>query len=362
MKILYVCERPYNLYRTLLKAVNSDEKQDILITETTEGMGTMYNELKNSNLFNNVFYYNEYRHNEFTYILKTRNTLAVKKVSDIKYVFFAIFYMIRGFFDYLTSQRKAKKITLPEGLDIETYDEIHITDSTTIINFYLYHRKSKNLIYVEHAKNSLSGEYTKLLNVLVILAKLRIIHGIRGSNRYIKAIEVNENKNLTSDTKGKEIREVPFDNLVSDLTTQQGEFIYQLYAKSYKFDFQETSVVDMFLTTTINGENRKGVHFALCEEVIAEFMSDADSIIIKPHPKDMEDYTSLIEKDKRCIIIPSCVSAEIFTQSTSLKIRKLIHIDSSSADCFKSTKEIITLGYDYIFEKGLITEEQLLNF
>jgi len=356
MKIIYICERPYNLLRALLKAVNSTEKPDILITENIKGMEVMCDELKSSKLFNNVYFYDGYRHNTFSHNLKIKKTLAIRKLSDVKYVFSAIYHIIKGFFDYLKSQRISKKITLPEGLILEDYDEIHMTDCTSAVNFYLYHKKYNNLIFVEHGKNALSGEYTKLLDFLKILVKLRIIHGIRGSNRHIKAIEVSENENLTKDTKGKEIREIPFDKLVDDLSAEQGEFIYQLYAKSYKFIFPEASIVDIFLTTTIDGENSKEVHLSLCEVVISDFMSDADVIVIKPHPIDITDYTPITLKDKRCVIMEPCVPAEIFTLSTSVKINTMVHIDSSAEGCYKNINKKITLGYGYLEHKGLYTD------
>ena len=352
MKILYVCEKPYNLYRTLAKAVNSNDEQDILLTETTKGMEFMFEELKKSKLFGNVYFFDGYRHSIFHPNVKGIDQFTVERISDIKDHIITFFRMFIAFFDYLKSQRKAKKITLPEGLDIEVYDEIHITDCTSTINFFLYHRKQKNLVYVEHGKNALSGNYFKILDLLIILTKLRIIHGIRGSNRYIKAIEVSDKSNLISDTKGKEIRELSIDKLIGDLSLEQGESIYQLYAKTYNFNFPAESTIDMFMTTRISGELRDEIHVALCEEVIGDFMPDADIIVIKPHPADITDYTPITLKDKRCVIIPPYVSAEVFTLSTSLKIRKLINIDSSAVN-FKSVDENITLGYKYLKEKGL---------
>jgi len=352
LKILYVCEWPYNLFRALIKAINSENEQDILITEYIEGMSCICEELKKSKLFGNVYFFDGCKYKIYRRNVKGINKFKVENITDIKDHSINLFYMVIAFFNYLKTQRTAKKITLPEGLDIEKYDEIHITDCTSTINFFLYHRKQKNIIYVEHGKNALAGKYLKILNVLRYLAKLRIIHGIRGSNRYIKAIEVSENKNLISDTKGKEIRELSIDKLVGDLSSEQGEFIYQIYAKAYNFNFDESLIVDMFLTTAIDGETRDAVHLAVCENVMAEYMSDADIIVIKPHPVDKTDYTPLIGKDKRCVIIPPCVSAEVFTLSTSLKVRKLINIDSSAAGYLQTIEENITLGYKYLKDKG----------
>ena len=347
MKIVYICERPYNLFRTLLKAVNSDDEMDIVISNNIRSMDLIVDELSSCGLFNNVFYFNDLRHKQFSHPLKTYKSKSTNKLKSIKRAIVSAFHVVVGFFDYLKSQRKAKHIKLPKGLDFEDYDEIHITDCTSILNFYLYHKKYENLVYVEHAKDALSGNYAKITDFLQIFVKLRIIYGIRGSCRYIKAIEVNKNENLISDTKNKEIREVPLHSLLQNLSIEQKEFIYQLYAKSYNLNFPNNSIIDVFLTTQIDGESDSRVYVYLCNEVIAQFMADSDYIILKPHPNDNTDYSCILEKYPDVVLVPSCFSAEVFSFSSSLKIRKLINIDTSATSVFNSVEEVITLGPEF---------------
>ena len=348
MKIVYVCERSYNLYRTLLKAVNSSDEIDLVITDNVKGMELMYDELRNSGLFNNVYYFNDLTHKTFVHPLKEEATFSIKRFSDIFSVLKSFFLIIIAFFEYLKSQKKAKYITLPEGLNFDKYDEIYITDCTSILNFYLYHKEYKNLIYVEHAKDALRGKYPAITNILGVFVKLRLIYGIRGSCRHIKAIEVNENRGLVSETKNKKIREVPLSSLLTDVTFEQGEFIYQIYAKSYGLNFPRNSTVDMFLTTPIRAETRERVHVHVCKEVIREYMSDSEYIIIKPHPFDKTDYSEILEIYPNVVITPSCFSAEVFALSSSLRIRKLINIDSSAVDAFNSVDEVVTVGYEFV--------------
>jgi len=352
MKIVYICERPYNLYRTLLKAVNSDDEMDLVISDNTEGMGLMCDDLRKSGLFNNVFFFNELKHKRFSHPLRNVDTFSVKKTSDIKTNIVSLFQIIKSFFDYLKSQRKAKHIRLPEGLDFNKYNEIHMTDCTSILNFYLYHKKFNNLVYVEHAKDALKdtyGEkYPKITDFLSIFVKLRVIYGIRGSCRYIKTIEVNENKDLIKDTEGKEIREIPLDKLVSALSPEQEEFIYQIYAKSYNLNYPCDAIIDIYLTTSHVRGIESNMYFHMCKEIIKDFMSDADFIIIKPHPSDWIDYSEIPVLYKNAVVLPACFSVEIFALSSTLKIRKLINISTSAVEVFKSVEKIINIDDKFI--------------
>ena len=348
MRVIYICERPYNLFRTLLKAVNSNDEMDIMITDNVKGMELMCDELRHCGLFKNVFFFNELKHKTFDYPLRSHNTFGVKSFADFRYVISCIFSIIKGFFNYLRSQRQAKHIKLPHGLDFTKYDEIHLTDCTSIINFYLYHKKFTNLIYVEHGKDALSGHYPRVTDYLTVFVKLRIIYGVRGSCRYIKAIEVNKNENLIKDTRGKEIREIPLDDLIDVLSSEQKDFIYRIYAKSYNFDFSGNSVIDVFLTTSTIWDVPIDLFIPLCRDMIEQHMLDADYIIIKPHPSDSTDYSEIPKLYPNVVLVPASFSAEIFTFNSSLKIRKLINIISTATNMFKSVDEVITLDRDFI--------------
>lgn len=56
MKILYVCEYPYVLYKVLIKAaLNKEDIMDIIITNRIEEMLNIVENIKKSRLFRNVY-------------------------------------------------------------------------------------------------------------------------------------------------------------------------------------------------------------------------------------------------------------------------------------------------------------------
>jgi hypothetical protein len=329
-----------------LKAVNSDDEIDLVITENVKGMELMCDELRGSGLFNNVFFFDALKHKTFSHFFNWDNPFSVKSFADFIKVIVSVFYMIGGLFDYFVSQRRARKITLPEGLDFDVYDEIHITDCTSILNFYLYGKKYDNIVYVEHSKDGLQGQPPILANFLYVLVKLRLVYGIRGSCRYISAIEVNENYDLTWETKNKVIREIPIASLLDKVSLENREFIYQIYAKSYNFNFPSDSIIDVYLTTFLVDELETSV--PLCKEVVRQHMSDADYIVIKPHPSGKADYSDIPKLYPNAVVLPSSFSAEVFALSSTLRIRKLINIDTSIIEVFRSVEEVLTLGHEFV--------------
>lgn len=353
MRYLHICEKPYNLYRTILKVINSNDENDILLTNNSEGMKEMFEEISKSGIFRNSYYYDEQKHDTFTHVLKTQGTFSIKKVSDIGLTIVSIYKMVKGFITYIKSQYRAKYVKLPKGINLCDYDEIYITDCTSIVNFYLYRKKLNNLVYVEHAKNALSGKYPKITNLLNVLVKMRIIYGIRGSCRYIRAIEVSSDKDLVVETKGKEIRVIPVDNLVNNLSHEQREQIFSIYATAYNLKFYDDVVFDMFLTTTIHGRNNEYSYFQLSKQIIKDYLYDAEMIILKPHPLDKIDYSILLSEYSNIVILPSYFSVEILTFNPKLKIRKLVSIDSTANNSFSDVKENIMVGYEYINKYGI---------
>lgn len=348
MKIIYVCERPYNTYRTLLHAANSDNEMDLVLTNNIEGMEAMCDELRKSGLFGKVYFFNELKHKTFFHPLKMKNNFSIRKFADIKRVAVLAFRLIGGFVDYIKSQRKARHIKLPDGLDFDKYDEIHITDCNSIMNFYLYYKKYDNLIYVEHAKNALSETYPNITYLISLLTKLRLVYGIRGSYRRIRAIEVNKTEGLHPDTKNKEIREIPLESLVDALSTEQKNFIYQIYAKSFKFDFPSDSIIDLFLTTSNLGPVELNMFVHVCKEVIKNHMYDADYIVIKPHPNDRVDYSELSDIYSNVVLLPSSFSAEMFLLSSTLKVRNFIVYESSSTGAFIPAEKCVLIDAEFI--------------
>ncbi len=55
MKKLFICEKPYPLYRTLIRAIKSEDTLDIVISNHVDRMENIIGPIKESRLFHQVF-------------------------------------------------------------------------------------------------------------------------------------------------------------------------------------------------------------------------------------------------------------------------------------------------------------------
>ncbi len=87
------------------------------------------------------------------------------------------------------------------------------------------------------------------------LEKLHILYALHGVSKYVKAIEVTENKNLISLIKKKEIRELDILKVLEKRTKEEKDVIFQIYCKAYQVEIPENKKVGMLLTTNLYEDN-----------------------------------------------------------------------------------------------------------
>jgi len=347
MRRLFICERPYPLYRTLLRAIDSDDQIDIVLGNQVDGMEQMYNELVESEIFGNVYFFDDATYKEFVKLTIMEHQQKPQNMFlKLKKLYLP---MIRKFFSYLKLQQKAKYIKFPENLDFDSYDDIYVNDCTSSLNFYLYHKK-KEVICVEHARNVFIIFNTSEVfsNVLEFLDRLHISYALRGACRYNKAVEVSENsKDIYKPLQKKKIIELPLEDLVGKLSDTQKERIFELYRKAYGIPGVESKVVDVVITQplTVDGYVKNmEKQIEVYQKIIDSYSQDSDLILVKPHPRDFADYAKLNGNIK---IVHPCVSSEILAISQSLKIRNAITISSTSVGAFSSAENTVVLTKDY---------------
>ena len=60
MQKLFICERPYMLYKTIVKALlNEEDEMDVVLSNHMQGMEKMKEPLENSHLFHRVFFFDD---------------------------------------------------------------------------------------------------------------------------------------------------------------------------------------------------------------------------------------------------------------------------------------------------------------
>lgn len=335
-KILYICERPYPLYRTIVKAVSTREKPDIILSNHTSGIEKTYTSLKKSELFSNVLFFDDIYYKEFDAI---KVNLSFD-ISNLK----MLFKKLHG---YIKLQRQSIILannTFPNG---KKYDEIYVNDATSTLNLSLFNQGRK-VIWVEHAKDAYKpkklGINGMIFRLLYLLEKLHITYALHGFSKYAKCIEVNDNSNLHYIPKGKEVVEWNIDKAIAKLTEKQKNDIFSIYAESYDIHINKDKEYNVLLTAPLEADGLLDNYEAqetFYKNLIRSQEISEDTLIVKAHPRDEMEYNAVFP---RAIIVDKSVSAEILAFSTELKIQKIISINTSSlAALANKSKETIQL-------------------
>lgn len=342
MKKLFICERPYMLYKSIIKAMlNESDEIDIVLSNHMAGMEKLEQPLRDSQLFHRVYFFDDKLYQEYI-----RN----EHLED--YVKFPKIFISwpKKMKRYWVFHKKAAKEQLPEDLNFKNYDEIYVVDGVSTINLRLNFEKI-HYIVSEHARNNFRINYPlhKLaVRISIILDRLNIVVAYSGCSKWVSAIEVSEDSNLVSYIKGKKLLVYDVGEIVKKLTDDQKNKVYEIYAQAYDIKIQNDRAVNVLLTAPLleDGmlDNKKKV--AQCWRNLVEQYGDPQcQLLVKAHPRDKMDYKSIFTN---CIVVDPLVTAEVLAFATSLNITKVLNLYSSTVDAFADRCECVTVGVEFL--------------
>lgn len=334
---LYICERPYPLFRTIIKASIYNNKSDIVISNHVEGMEKMHEPLVKSELFQNIFFYDDIIYNEYQKIIcSDRNFIKNPLMS---------FNKLKAYMDLI---KKSKRIVIDRSIKINVYDEIFVNDATSTLCMYLFHNKKK-VTWVEHAKDTYKAKLSKSFDIafrlLSLMELLGITFALHGFSRYVDKIEINSNGTLYCVPKNKEIVAWNIDEAIKGLSAEKRKKVYSIYEEAYNINIQQNEEYDLLPTTPLFldgfvGSIEEQIH--IFENIIKKYNEQGRCLIIKPHPRDDYDYS---KEFKDAILVDRSVSSEILTLNENLSLTNVVSFYSSSSDLFGDiSKELIQIG------------------
>lgn len=344
IKRLFICERPYPLYRTLIKTINDSQYNDIYIANHVEGMEKMYPILKDANIFQNVFFYDDVMYRQF---------YSYGSVREYNKFPSGIIMLINKLIMYVKLQKQAKEIKLPEGLNIEEYDEIYVNDAASTMMFYLCSQKKK-FIWVEHAKNALQLKLPLVCRfcyrIMPFLEKLGIAYALSGASRWVEAIEVNNNCNLIPLIRKKKIKEVNIDKILETMSEADKNYIFELYCKAYSVELDKTKpcyiilTAPLFMDGLVHSETEQ---IRVYKNLIKREIGTYNNVLIKPHPRDEIDYKKAIPE---AMVVESCMSAEVFNLASGMDLKGVYGIRTTTVDAFTNAKQKKSYSVEQINE------------
>lgn len=343
MKILYICEYPYVLYKVLIKAaLNKNDIYDIIISNRMEKMMDTIMKIKESHFFRKVYFFDVRKLNlKYDLMLHKHDESIIKqRLYELK---------VWKYLSHIANKGILQNVNM--GIDFNEYDKIYCTDGGFAIENYLTVNRIPHIM-MEHARDvHVKKNYSFLAGLFhymeIILDQCNIITGIGMASKYCVAMEVNSNqgKEQIAFMKKRKLLVWNVKDGINQLSKEKREIILEIYMKSYMKEFNYDNDYNLLLTNPlyIDGD-------VVCEEdqikiyqkIIEKYhLNDGHKLLIKPHPRDCINYNGKIDG----LLIDSMISSEILCISEKLKLNKVVTLYSSSADAFlKQANEVIRIA------------------
>lgn len=325
MKRLYMCNTPYHLFSTLIKEIKLDNDVDIVLSDKTLGYEKLELALKKSNLVNNVFIIEE-------------SKFHLPKINP-------------SYWGNITQNKKVREAVEPYiDFDVRIYDDIYMYHDFTRFGCYIiassikYNLIEDGLDYFRVFDKFINIDLSLRRRILSFL-NLNIFH--YGQSRYCKSIEVNSIKDIRIPL--KKVIEVPRKQLISSLTNEEKKRIYDIFMgdKEVTTNNEENNKIliltePLFKDCRVSSEEEQ---LRVYRDLIDTYNSEKYTVYIKPHPRDMLDYSKL---NREHIIIDRDFPVEILNFNENIKFNKAVAITSASIDGIKFVDNKIKVGFNYL--------------
>lgn len=328
-KKLYICLTYYHILVTLVKEIDSADEVDIVICNTIPEYDRISESLKDSGIFNNIFFFDEKYY-------QLNNPL-----DGIKF----------GKLDVFFSNRKIRKaIPLPSKLLLHSYDDINIFNDAANIGYSL---RANKIYYnlLEDAKNSykvldqyMEINYEKSLKKKILGFAHETLY-YHGKSKFSKIVEVNDDHGL----------KIPQEKIIvknkrlmfDTLSTEQKERIFEIFMHGSEQQITYDSGATLILTQPLFEDGivkTADVQKEIYSNII-EMYCRGERIFIKPHPRDNFDYTKHFQF---ATMLNKNLPTEVLEFKPKVTFRKAITVTSSSIQGIEFIEDKVYLGFDWL--------------
>ena len=329
---LYICLTYYHVLIAVIKTLINNSVVDLLISNDIPGFELLNRKLINSGLFHEVIEYDAQR----------------IKVSPTTHKYFDILMrkarITRNFKNYF-------------NLDLKEYTDIYIFQDVAEIGQYLIYKKIEYHL-IEDALDYFKyfDKYYSLskdsYNTNSIRYKIKKLLGVGclswGTTKYCKDIEVNDLEGIKISK--EKVFEIPRRSLFDSLDNKQRIMIYNLFANGmevYKNDRESVLICTQPLFEAGHVKSMD-TQIKVFEEIIKLYQNKGYNIVIKPHPRDMADYSTIVKKYD-CGYIDKNLPSEILNYNLDAKsYYAAVSITSTSINFLDCAKNKVFMGMEYV--------------
>jgi len=327
-KKLFVCQTYYHVLITLLKAMQTNEKYDLLLVDTIPGNQALEEQLKKTNIFREIHLFNV---KDINFSKIKKNKLTMKKIII-----------------HIVEER------IP--INFSSYDEIYLYHDGTLIGTYII---TKGLYYhlIEDALDTfklLSKNRVQIDQYINKYSLKRLIKRITGAgfvcwgfSKSCKSIEVNDINGI--EIPKDKVIECPRKQLFNNLTEEQKKIIYNVFVPEEKaVCFSEKNNTVLLLTEPLFHDNKlpsEEAQIRLFKDVLQREQEKGYCVVIKPHPRDKVDY-KIIFPD--IAVINKNIPTEVMNYNSSIHYKKAITVTSTAIEGIEFVEEKEYLGHEFI--------------
>jgi len=332
---IYFCTTYYHTLITIIKALQSKEKFDVILCKSIPEYQSLKVKLDQTGLFGSIYFYD------------TTAFLNKRKQSKFRSIIEKLFLVRRKCIATVAEKY------LP--VDVLKYTNVYVyMDNHPFAYYLIYYKKNFHLIedaldffkyYVDYYHVN-EKDYTP--GTIRYLKRKLFGYFVWGNSPFVIDIEVNDLDGIKI-PKDK-VKVVPRKDLFSKLSEGEKLIIYNTYVRgelTYNEKRGKTAVIftqPLLKDKFVKDENEQ---LKVFECIAHDWFDKGYNLILKPHPRDEIDYTSIIKK-YHIAFIDKNLPSEILNFNPNFHFEVAVAITTTAINFLDYADEKIFLGWEYM--------------
>ena len=332
---IYFCTTYYHTLITIIKALQSKEKFDVILCKTIPEHEILKAKLEKTALFKSIYYYD------------TAAFLNERKQSKLKSRLEKLFFVRRRCI--ATVAEKYLEV------DVLKYDNIYVyMDDHPFAYYLMYHKKKFHLIedaldffkYYDKYYHVNKEEY--IPGTIRYLKRKLFGYFVWGYSPFVIDIEVNDSDGIRIPE--EKVKTVPRKELFSGLSAEDKLIIYSTYVRgelSYSETEGKTAVIFTQPLLKDKFVKNKEEQVKVFESIAHDWFEKGYNLILKPHPRDEAEYDTIV-KEYHISYIDKNLPSEILNFNPNFHFDVAVTLTTTAINFLDYADKKIFLGWEYI--------------
>lgn len=315
---LYICSTYYHVLVTALKCIDSEDNNVIAVTGYIPSCDGLVERLRKSKIFSDVVFLPRIDPtNKFEYLhWLIVNNLRVKKLVQFDFTSFCNIYI---FMDDICYARYFKREHIYYHIIEDGYDA-----------FKKNKMQNSPFLYTVKKRDDWKS---RVRNILFPFNSDNVKYYL--DCKYVKSLEVNDKKDLIIDATDSRVKEVSKKNLFNKMNIENYKnVVLSIFLES--LDIVNLKNMCIILTYCFFADKKIETIEAqtMLYKEVCDYYSELGLVpIIKPHPRDNVDYSSL-----KCFTLSKTFPAELISYLDQGRVKRYFSIFSSAVNSYEHDK------------------------